>query len=150
MGAGGRNVTSISQPRNIPAFCPRGVRFSENQALNWGAWRHPASSTLKMRFKSLAAARNWVQENPETRPAKSPRAPAAATPSFHPTRTPEVSLHSDSQLPTPAPATLLNRARALSPHIGGHHVLVNVPVEVDDVDRKSTRLNSSHLGISYA
>src|ERR1035438_8823929 len=35
-----------------------------------------------MRFKSLAAARNRVRKHPETRPAKSPRAPAAATPYF--------------------------------------------------------------------
>src|ERR1035438_5416552 len=36
--------------------------------------------------------RNRVRENPETRPAKSPRAPAAATPSLYfPTLTPQVS-----------------------------------------------------------
>src|ERR1035441_9738984 len=35
--------------------------------------------------------RNRVRENPETRPAKSPRAPAAATPSYHPVLTPQVS-----------------------------------------------------------
>src|ERR1017187_9249112 len=42
-------------------------------------------------FKSLAAARNWVRENPETRPAKSPRAPAAATLYFHPDLPPHAS-----------------------------------------------------------
>src|ERR1039457_7424479 len=36
--------------------------------------------------------RNRVRENPETRPATSPRAPAAATPSYHPDLTPPVSL----------------------------------------------------------
>src|ERR1039458_7256574 len=111
MGADGRNVTSISQPRNISAFvpawstvfresiielgsvapssvanpadavqiiggrpvigserirrhdpetyrhsCPRGVRFSENQSSNWGAWRHPASLTLQMRLATLDGA----------------------------------------------------------------------------------------------
>ena len=71
---------------------PRWSTVSENPASNWGARRHPASLTLKMRFKSLAAARNWVRENPETRPATSPRAPAAATPSYHPDLTPYVSL----------------------------------------------------------
>src|ERR1039457_5666159 len=35
--------------------------------------------------------RNRVRKHPETRPAKSPRAPAAATPSFHPDLTPQVS-----------------------------------------------------------
>jgi len=63
---------------------PRWSTVSENPASNWGARRHPASLTLKMRFKSLAAARNWVRENPETRPATSPRAPAAATPFLYP------------------------------------------------------------------
>src|ERR1039458_8215414 len=48
--------------------------------------------------------RNRVRENPETRPAKSPRAPAAATPSFHPDLTPQVSPHfSVGQAVPPAP-----------------------------------------------
>jgi hypothetical protein len=81
---------------------PRWSTVSENPASNWGARRHPASLTLKMRFKSLAAARNWVRENPETRPATSPRAPAAATPSFHPDLTPQVSSFLVGQALSPA------------------------------------------------
>ena len=56
MWTDGRNVKSISQPRNVRLNCLDRSKVSENQALNWGAWRHSASSTLKMRFKSLAAA----------------------------------------------------------------------------------------------
>jgi hypothetical protein len=70
---------------------PAWSKVSENQASKWGARRHPASSTLKMRFKSLAAARNRVRIHPETRPATSPRAPAAATPFFSFHLTPHVS-----------------------------------------------------------
>ena len=61
---------------------PAWSKVSENQALNRGVRRHPAPPTLKMRFKSLAAARNTVRIHPEIRPATSPRAPAAATPFF--------------------------------------------------------------------
>src|ERR1035441_10736576 len=49
---------------------------------------------------------------------------------------------------------------ALGDDLGGHYIVAQVKVEPkytkeiaidrDDLDRKSTRLNSSHLGISYA
>src|ERR1039458_3599314 len=92
MGVDGRNVRSRFHNPERPAFVPCLSTVSENHATNRGAGRHPASLALKLRFKSLAAARNWVRENPETRPAKSPRAPAAATPSiFFLKRTPQVS-----------------------------------------------------------
>src|SRR5208283_985012 len=104
---------------------PAWSKVSENQASNWGARRHPASSTLKMRFQSLAAARNRVRIHPETRPATSPRAPAAATPFFltppvsrflwgrppglrgspwtRPCLEESIACHSDFRLPTPNP-----------------------------------------------
>src|SRR3712207_6971389 len=49
--------------------------------------------------------------------------------------------------------------RALEPPVGGRRVAVNLPQhegrgavadELDGLDRKSTRLNSSHANISYA
>ena len=66
------------------SICPYGVRFQRIKHRIGEPGAIQRSLTLKMRFKSLAAARNWVRIHPETRPAKSPRAPAAATPSFFP------------------------------------------------------------------
>ena len=65
-------------------ICPYGVRFQRIKHRIGEPGAIQRSLTLKMRFKSLAAARNWVRENPETRPATSPRAPAAATPFLYP------------------------------------------------------------------
>src|SRR5258705_8141545 len=46
----------------------------------------------------------------------------------------------------------LARARAAEQQLmqAGHGVLTGIPYGLKDVDRKSTRLNSSHLGISYS
>jgi hypothetical protein len=83
-------------------ICPYGVRFQRIKHRIGEPGAIQRSLTLKMRFKSLAAARNWVRENPETRPATSPRAPAAATPSFPPVRPPQVSRFLVRQALSPA------------------------------------------------
>src|SRR5471030_1878595 len=48
------------------------------------------------------------------------------------------------------PYTTLFRSREQLPLAGGERLTALVHVGFEPVDRKSTRLNSSHLGISYA